>query len=64
MTHVGYGCLIDGKPAGIWPMPRAEVERTAKCYRERDKTVEIVSVYADMSVAPRVAAPMMGGRSA
>lgn len=66
MTHVGFGVLVDGKPAGVWPLSRGVCEGSAAHYR-RDKPkakVEIVSVYADLPTEARSATPMMGGKSA
>lgn len=47
MIHVGYGLLVDGKPAGTWPVGLEYATKAHARYvaNKPDKKVEIVSVY-------------------
>ena len=53
MTHVGYGVMKDGKPAGVWPLPAAECQRVMDRYKSLQPTHHyvIVPVYVGGEIA-------------
>jgi hypothetical protein len=54
MKDVGFGCMVDGKPAGIWPLGIVSASKVLERYRSRhpDKKCELVRVSISGPINP------------
>lgn len=53
MNNVGYGVLIDGKPAGLWPTPLSHARETQARYLKNalvGVAISIVPVYVGQPI--------------